>query len=223
MCGITHGGVRWNRCSLPTSGCIAGTTCTAVAPDPISATRLPVRSSPWSQRAVWNALPSKRSRPGSSGDHGSLRRPGAVTSTRAASGSPEVSSSQCWRSATQVAPSSSQLRRVWRSTSNRRAQSRRYSQDLVAHRVRGLPVVLRRERERVEVGRDVALRARVAVRPPGPAHVGAAFEQDEVLDARLLEADRHPEPAEAGAHDRDLVHVRLVHARNAIRAVSCAA
>ena len=45
MCGITHGGVRWKRCSRPTRGWISGTTCTAVAPTPISATRLPVRSS----------------------------------------------------------------------------------------------------------------------------------------------------------------------------------
>jgi hypothetical protein len=92
-------------------------------------------------------------------------------------------------------------------------------EDLVAHRVGAVPVVAR-ERERVEVGWDVALAARVAVSPPGAADVRAALEHHEVLDALLLEPDRHPEPAEAGAHDGHLVHVRPVHARKAIRAVS---
>src|SRR5918995_607488 len=92
-------------------------------------------------------------------------------------------------------------------------------QDLVAHGIRAVPVVPR-ERERIEIRRDVALAARVAVRPPGAADVRAAFEHDEILDALLLEADRHPEAAEAGADDRHLVHPRAVHARNAIRAVS---
>ena len=44
-CGATHGGVRWKRVSLLTRGWMAGTTCTAEAPVPITATRLPVRSS----------------------------------------------------------------------------------------------------------------------------------------------------------------------------------
>ena len=84
VCGITHGGVRWKRCSLPTRGWISGTTWTAVAPAPIRATRRPVRSSVWSQFAVWKALPSKRSIPGSAGVEDSLKRPGAAISTRAA-------------------------------------------------------------------------------------------------------------------------------------------
>ena len=53
------------------------------------------------------------------------------------------------------------------------------------------------------MGRDVALAAGIAVRPPGPADLGVALEDDEVLDALLLEADRHPEAAEPGAEDRD--------------------
>ena len=221
MCGITHGGVRWNRCSLPRRGCIAGTTCTAVAPDPSSATRFPVRSSPWSHLAVWNALPSKRSRPGSVGrpwlaeeagrghQHACGQRlagglelpvlllgdPGGAKQLAAQAGVAE-----------HVEPAGAVAQVL---------------EDLVAHRVRGLPVVFRRERERVEVGGDVALRARVAVRPPCAAHVGAALEQHEVLDARLLQADRHAEPAEAGADDGHLVHVHVVHPPDATRAVSC--
>jgi hypothetical protein len=54
------------------------------------------------------------------------------------------------------------------------------------------------------VGGHVALAARVGVVPPGAADVVGALEQDEVLDPRLLEADRHAQAGEAGADDRDL-------------------
>jgi hypothetical protein len=42
--GSTHGGVRWNSVSRPTSGWIAGTIWIADAPVPTTATRLPRRS-----------------------------------------------------------------------------------------------------------------------------------------------------------------------------------
>ena len=42
--GMTHGGVRWKRCSRSTAGWICGTNWIAEAPVPTTATRLPVRS-----------------------------------------------------------------------------------------------------------------------------------------------------------------------------------
>ena len=185
-------------------------------------TRFPVRSSSWSHRAVWKALPSKRSRPGK------RRAPRLAEQARARpraraprAGRPRSRAPSAARRPPSVAPSSSQPSRVCGSTPKRSRAVAQVLQDLVAHRVRAVPVVVRRERERVEVRGDVALAARVAVRPPGAAHVVAALEQDEVLDALLLQADRHAEAAEAGAHDRHLVHVRVVHPPDAIRAVSC--
>src|SRR5579875_2054573 len=51
------------------------------------------------------------------------------------------------------------------------------------------------------MGPDVASTARIGVLPPGPAHPIGLFQNDEVVDASLLERDRHAEPGEAGAHD----------------------
>jgi hypothetical protein len=96
-------------------------------------------------------------------------------------------------------------------------------EDLVAHRVGAVPVRVARERERVQVRRDVALAAGIAVGPPGAAHVAAALDDDEVLRALLLQPDRHAEAAEAGADDGYLVNVRALHARDRTRAVSCVA
>jgi hypothetical protein len=44
--------------------------------------------------------------------------------------------------------------------------------------------------------------------PPGAADVVAALQHEEVLDALLLEADRHAEAGEAGA-DRSRADVEL--------------
>ena len=65
------------------------------------------------------------------------------------------------------------------------------------------PLRVRRERERVEAGGDVALAARVGVVAPRAADLVRALEEDEVLDARLAQADAQPEPGEAAADDRD--------------------
>ncbi|SLH46280.1 Uncharacterised protein [Mycobacteroides abscessus subsp. abscessus] len=63
-------------------------TWTAVAPVPMIATRLPVRSQEWSQRCVWITVPAKSSRPGMSGFLGSTKAPRAVITNRAVSVSP---------------------------------------------------------------------------------------------------------------------------------------
>jgi hypothetical protein len=68
-------------------------------------------------------------------------------------------------------------------------------------RKRPAPPGIRGEGERVEVARHVASAAGIGVVAPSAAHVVAALEQDEVGDARLLEADRHAEAGEPGADD----------------------
>ena len=56
--------------------------------------------------------------------------------------------------------------------------------DLGLERIRRAPVGVRRERERVERRRDVALAARIGVVAPGAADLLGALDHDEVLDAR---------------------------------------
>ena len=62
--GMIHGGVRWNRFRCETRGAICGTNWIALAPVPITATRLPSSEYVWSQCCEWNALPLNFSMPG---------------------------------------------------------------------------------------------------------------------------------------------------------------
>ena len=64
--------------SSATSSAITGMNCAALAPLPITATRLPRRSTSWSQRAEWNDGPRKRSRPAMSGSLGRFSWPTAL-------------------------------------------------------------------------------------------------------------------------------------------------
>jgi hypothetical protein len=79
----------------------------ALQPVPITATRLPVTSTSWRQRAVWNAGPAKLSSPGSGGTVGTDSCPQAVRSTFAKCVPPLVSSSQPSRASSQRAPCTS--------------------------------------------------------------------------------------------------------------------
>ncbi len=75
--------VRWKTVMWATRWAIAGTNWTALAPVPTTATRLPVRSWSWSQRAEWNACPANVSMPGSVGVTGRLSCPVASTTASA--------------------------------------------------------------------------------------------------------------------------------------------
>ena len=75
--------------------------------------------------------------------------------------------------------------------------------DLGLGRVGPRPVALDLERERVEVRGDVAGAARIAVVVPGAADAAPLLEQDEVLEAGLLQPDGHAQPAGSGSDDRD--------------------
>lgn len=76
-------------------------------------------------------------------------------------------------------------------------------EDLALRRELAGPVGVGRERERVEVRRHVAGGPGVVVVAPGAADVAGLLEDDEVVDPRLLESDRHAEPREARAEDQD--------------------
>src|SRR5215831_2397459 len=65
------------------------------------------------------------------------------------------------------------------------------------------PVGVRRERERVQVRRDVAGAPGVGVVPPSAADRGRRLQDDEVGHARLAQPDARAEPAEASADDGD--------------------
>src|SRR4051812_30489027 len=77
--GPSHGGVRWKTSNSPTTGAISGMNCTALAPVPMTATRLPRRSRSWSHRAEWNEGPVNDSRPGMFGYDGRFSWPTALT------------------------------------------------------------------------------------------------------------------------------------------------
>src|SRR5439155_2058280 len=75
--------------------------------------------------------------------------------------------------------------------------------DLRLHGERARPVRVAGKGERVEVRRDVALAAGVRVLAPGAADVAGTLEDDEVVDAHLLEPDGGAEAGESGADHRD--------------------
>ena len=64
---------------------MAGAIWKPLAPAPTMATRLPVRSTEWSQRAEWNAGPANLSWPGMSGMWGRFNWPTAEITARATS------------------------------------------------------------------------------------------------------------------------------------------
>ncbi len=72
---------------------------------PITATRLPRRSTSWSQRAEWKSAPPKSSMPSMSGSRGSESPPAATTSVRAVTRPAEVSTTQRWAAWSQAADS----------------------------------------------------------------------------------------------------------------------
>src|SRR5207244_9593870 len=75
-------------------------------------------------------------------------------------------------------------------------------QDLFAARVPARPVVLRLERERVEVRGDVAGEAGVGVVAPHAPDPARPLKDRERVDARLPERYSHADAAHAGADDR---------------------
>ena len=175
---------------------------------PITATRLPVRSTEWSQRAEWKSAPSKVSMPSISGSRGSDRPPARgdqgprdhVAGRRTAA--PALgrrrprprARARCGTTCASVTPYS-------------RATLRRYCLDLGLRGVRRRPVGVAREGERVELAGDVAAGAGVGVVAPGAADVVALLDHEVVGLAVLGQPDRRAEPGEPGPDDQ-VVDVR---------------
>ena len=77
----------------------------AEAPVPITATRLPVRSTSWFHRAEWKTSPWKVSIPSMSGSLGAERPPAATTRVRETQVPLLVRTVQRWDSSSQAASS----------------------------------------------------------------------------------------------------------------------
>ena len=78
--GMEKFGVRWKTVSCSARSAMIGIDCTADDPVPITATRLPVKSTPsWGQVLVKYTSPANRSVPSMSGTFGIDRQPVAIT------------------------------------------------------------------------------------------------------------------------------------------------
>ena len=87
--GIEKFGVRWNTVSCAACSAMIGIDWMPDEPVPITATRLPVKSTPsWGHRLVQYTSPWKRSAPSTSGTFGIDRQPVAITYHRHTSSSP---------------------------------------------------------------------------------------------------------------------------------------
>src|SRR5215813_5569576 len=197
--GITQAGVRWNSTRRATSGWISGTIWIADAPVPTTATRLPSRRAPWSQRAEWKTSPGKVASPGMSGRRGSESGPAAEMTTSAVRSPWPVRSRQRAGPASQRASVTSAPNRRWPRRPWRVGDALQVVPDLWLPGEAVRPVRVRRERERVQVRRDVAGTPGVGVVPPRAAQTGRPLEDDEVGHARLPQPDPGAEPAETGA------------------------
>ena len=102
LSGAAQFGRRWNTVSVPASLATSGMSWMAVAPVPITATRLPVRSmGSWGQWKEWKAGPSKLSMPSILGRVGVDSTPTAAATNRVLMVRPS------WRLSVQVSVSSS--------------------------------------------------------------------------------------------------------------------
>ena len=84
LSGVHQLAVRWYTVSDATSPAIAGISCTPLDPVPMTATRLPAKSTGVAGHSpVWCDSPRKSSRPGTSGKYGTESTPVAATRNRA--------------------------------------------------------------------------------------------------------------------------------------------
>ena len=196
--GTTHGGVRWKTLSWPHLGLDrAGRSGSREAPVPTTATRLPSRSWSWSHCAEWKTRPAKRSRPGMSGSR--ARAGGPLPATRTCGGDVAVggldaSSAGCRRptSALRTSRAEADVRAGRRTARRSRAGSR--GSRLPAGTCATSSGWARRRTSRGATGRRTGTPG-IGVVAPGAADVVGLLEDDEVLDALLLEPDGHAEAA----------------------------
>ena len=179
--------------------------CAALAPVPITATRLSRRSTLQSHRAEWNDGPVKSSMPLMSGIDGWLSCPVAHTSasSRCVSGSPpsdDVSTNQAHSSSSHRR--AEHFGRVANAVGDAEPLDTR-AEVVEQHRLRRVvlrPVGRLRGRVAVEVVLDVDAATRVVVLEPRAADVVVLLEHHD-LDAGLAEPVRGDDARHAGADD----------------------
>ena len=204
--GPSRAGVRWNTSSSATSGAISGMTWMALAPVPMTATRLPVRSTSWRHRAGGTTGPRTSRRPGSRGMCGRLSCPTAlITASTTTVSSPSGAAQHDGPAAVVVRPPG---RHDLGAEPDAVAQPEGVGAGLevaVQHRLGRVverPVVALGERVAEVVVGVVDPAARIAVLVPGAADVVVLLDDQEV-DARLGEAVPGEQARHAGTDDED--------------------
>ena len=209
LSGVHQLAVRWYTVSDAASSATTGMICTPLEPVPMTATRLPAKSTGVAgQRPVWCCSPPKSSRPATSGKNGTDRTPVAATRNRARTlaAVPERHGPECGG-------------RVERRGGDRGAEAHVAAEveavddvvqvalglGLLGEVLLPLPLVEELLREQVAVG--VALRveagAGVAVPVPGAADAAAGLDQRH-REARLARAVQLVDAGDPGADDEDV-------------------
>ena len=173
---------------------------------PITATRLPVRSRVWSQRAVCTVAPPKESTPSMSGGLGTVSTPLALNTNRAVT-SP---------------PGSSWIRHSDRSSSNSAESNCGVEPDFrpdpvlvgamfgvglqfAAARVGPRPVRPLLERVLIRRRRNVHGDTGIGVPVPGSADFVTGLDDEVVAESLLVELDRGADAGEPRANDQTVV------------------
>src|ERR1700730_15401860 len=169
----------------------------ARAAESTTATRRPARSTPWSQRGAGEIVAPHDVGAGrpvelpDGGDDGAGPERVAIVESEVPSGAALV----------ELGGGDARTEPEVGADPAVRGQSAQVGQDLLPRREATAPAG-RPERERVQVRRHVAGEARVGIVAPGPPEVVASVDDEEVLDAGLLERRGHADSPEPGAgHD----------------------
>ena len=121
LSGVHQLAVRWYTVSEATSSAITGMICTPLDPVPMTATRLPAKSTGVAgQRPVWCCSPRNSSRPGTSGKYGTESTPVAAMRNRARSSVPSLTTTvHVPDDSSYTADVTLASKRMWRRRSNR--------------------------------------------------------------------------------------------------------
>ena len=121
--GTTYGAERWKTVTWSATGWICGTNWIALAPVPMTPTRLPRRSTPWSHVAEWKAGPANRSAPSIRGIAGRDSCPTAQTKTSTSHETEVSPRTPSTRQRPVVSSQWAEVTSVWNSTSSSRPRS----------------------------------------------------------------------------------------------------
>jgi hypothetical protein len=198
---MIHGGVRWNSASCFTRGAICGTNWIALAPVPITATRLPSRVVVIPllrvERLALEILDARnrrqrRTRQAAHARHQHARGQALAVREREAPAlrGLVIRGALEFVVQAQVRADVKALHAVFEIGANLRLR-----------REHARPARVRRKRERIDVRLHVARTPGIVVVAPRAADRRRFFEDDEVGHARLPQANGHAEAGKAGADD----------------------